>query len=115
MIYALNMGSLTTLKLVNCHGCLTALHHLAQMNQDLSLKSFELVIDTLCLGSHQVGPEEQTDSILIFLDSFSGLEDIFLTLSEGDWNPIFEAISNHATTIKRLVIHERGHDKDAST
>jgi hypothetical protein len=43
-----------------------------------------------------------------------GLEDIFLMLS-GIWNPIFGAISNHATTLKRLVLHERGHEEDAST
>jgi hypothetical protein len=114
MIYAFNIGNLTTLKLINCHACLGVLDHLVQMNQGSTLKSFELVIDTICLGSNNMGPEEQVKSIHTFLDSFSGLEDIFLMLW-ASWNPIFRAILNHATTLKRLVIHERGHDEDAST
>jgi hypothetical protein len=113
MIYAFNMGNLTTLKLINCRASLSALDHLAQMNLGSTLKSFELVIDPICLESSNMVPAEQANSIHSFLDSFSGLEDIFLMLS-GSWNPIFGAISNHATTLKRLVIHERN-DEDPRT
>jgi hypothetical protein len=114
MICAFNMGNLTTLKLIYCHASLSALDHLAQMKLGSTLKSFELMINTFCLSSNNIGPEEQANSIHTFLNSFLRVEDIFLILSRS-WNPIFRAISNHATTLKQLVIHERGHDEDSTT
>jgi hypothetical protein len=96
---------------INCHGCLPMLENLVEMDQSIALKSFELVIDNTTLTAHEIqvgwGWKSQEESISSFLNSFSGLEDIFLMLDEESWDLIFLAISNHALTLKRLVIHER--------
>jgi len=111
MAHAFNILKLTTLKLVNCHGCLPMLENLVEMDQSIALKSFELVIDNTTLTAHEIqvgwGWKSQEESISSFLNSFSGLEDIFLMLYEESWDLIFLAISNHALTLKRLVIRER--------
>jgi hypothetical protein len=84
MAHAFNILKLTTLKLVNCHGCLPMLENLVEMDQSIALKSFELVIDNTTLTAHEIqvgwGWKSQEESISSFLNSFSGLEDIFLML-----------------------------------
>ncbi|KAN0095953.1 hypothetical protein V8E51_014758 [Hyaloscypha variabilis] len=89
MAHAFNILKLTTLKLVNCHFCLPMLENLVEMDQ--------------------IGWVWKDDgkSISSFLNSFSGLEDIFLMLTDEGWDLIFLTISNHAMTLERLVIHER--------
>ena len=42
------------------------------------------------------------------MDSFKGLEDLFLLLTQPlEWYLIANSIVNHQSTLKRLILHER--------
>ena len=115
MQYALNITRLTTLKLRNCPYSLALLDTIVHGAQTIRLRSFELVIDMLV--DLQGAREDKRDvSISKFLDSFQGLEDVYLMITNPiDWGLVSQSISRHVSTLDRLVTHGRhinhAHDK----
>ncbi len=47
-----------------------------------------------------------------FLQTFSDLRDLFLSVYVRDWAPIIDVIMNGLRSLKRLVLHGRGVDAD---
>jgi hypothetical protein len=74
--------NLTTLQLRNCPASPELLGTVLEQGITLKLKSFELVIDWNCLYHYQAFDKAQAEVILWFLDSFQGLEDLFLLLAQ---------------------------------
>lgn len=106
--HAFNMMNLSTLQLRNCPASLELLGTLLNQGVTLKLKSFELAIDRDCLHHYGDFNEVDTEVIFRFLDSFQGLEDLFLLLTQPlEWYFIANSIVNHQSTLKRLVVHER--------
>jgi hypothetical protein len=104
--HSFNMMNLSTLQLRNCPGSLELLGALLEQGVTLKLKSFELAIDLL--HSYQYSAKMQAEVIRRFLNSFQGLEDLFLLLTQPPkWYLIVDSIMNHQSTLKRLVVHER--------
>jgi len=112
--HSFNMMNLSTLQLRNCPASLELLETLLEQGITLKLKSFELAIDWDCLHHYQDFDEARTEVIFRFLDSFQGLEDLFLLLTQPlEWYLIVNSIGNHRSTLKRLVVHERDTPKGA--
>lgn len=106
--YCLNMMNLSTLQLRNCPASLELLEALLNSGITLKLKSFELAIDWDCLHYYGDFNTAQAKVIFRFLESFEGLEDLFLLLTTTiNWYLIGNSIANHQSTLKRLVVHER--------
>lgn len=116
-IQAFNMNNLRSLKLWNCPSSLTMLDGHFGENGNLNLTSFELVMDTTCLGSYMGVSEEDEEGgkTVNFINGFCGLKDLFLMLPPPtDWKLVGGAILNHRLTLERLVLHDRGMDPDAN-
>ena len=105
MYYALNVAKLRSLKLTNCESSLELLEVAGRKGELLRLKSFEFAMD---IGWNEEMPEDITGPMCLFLNSFTGLEDLSLMLrSEADWDLICKAISTHISSLKRLVMNCR--------
>ena len=105
MYWALNTAGLRSLKLTNCGSSLEFLELAARTSDSLQLKTFEFAMD---IGWNEDIPEDATGSILLFLNSFTGLEDLALMLrSDTDWEKLSEAFSKHMSSLRRLVLHAR--------
>lgn len=106
---AFNVSHLQTLKLHNCPGILTFLSTIVDAGLALKLKSLEFIIH-----DNAVEYDGGLESPLIsFLQSFDGLEDLYLMLRAEMLRPehwpscYWNAILHHSSTLKRLIYHER--------
>lgn len=113
MIRVFNMNNLRTLKLWNCPSCLQIRDGLVGTS---SLKTFELTMGTNGFGSGINEEEEQGEEVVQLLQTFCGLEDIFLMLPPlTDWRLIKEGILYHGSALERLVVHDRRINPDTDT
>jgi hypothetical protein len=119
MIQVFNFGNLRTLKLWNCFSSLTLLEEFVEIAQAPRLRSFELVTGVVYRASELERTGEQHHVIARFLNSFHGLEDLSLILT--DFVPqipedrdavLFNGILNHSPTLRRLAVHTRLLDID---
>ena len=100
---ALNITNLYSLKLHNCKGYLELLDSVIKAPQPIRLTSFEL------LTRHY---ESEIFRISNFLEAFTGLEELYLSLPydmelrEGLW----PSIQHHKSSLKRLVCDNLSHD-----
>lgn len=103
----LNITRLSSLKLRNCRYSLDLLDTIVRGAQTLRLRSFELVID-IGADKFQGDREENDVCISTFVDSFRGLEDLYLLITDPiDWGLISRSISQHVSTLNRLITHRR--------
>lgn len=103
---AFNFSRLQKLRLWNCPGMIELLDDVANSYHALPLVSLELVID---IHHAETLPEMEVSR---FLQTISGLRDLYLSLYVWDWEPVLEAVMNHLSSLKRLVLHGRGVDAD---
>ena len=106
---AFRLSELRQLRLWNCPGAMDLLDDIVDSQQILHLVSLEIV----------VGIEEDTDleeiTLSRLLQTFSGLRDLYISLSTFEWSAIADAIMNHLSTLKRLVLHARTIDTDSDS
>jgi hypothetical protein len=106
-IQSLNVAELRSLKLWNCPGSIDFLEAINEAGVALKLESFEFVLN---LSDEEVvmRPYYRATTVLAtFLESFSGLKDLYLMLTDPvEWETIVEAISHHVLTLRRLVTHQ---------
>ncbi|PYH94049.1 hypothetical protein BO71DRAFT_380277 [Aspergillus ellipticus CBS 707.79] len=107
MVNALNVEGLRALQLSNCPGIFSWLRQVLRSGTPLNLKSLELVFNPEL--ANQIIDEafdNVTDTVTKFLQSFQGLEDLYLMLpQQTDWQAMSEGIAHHSSTLKRLVTH----------
>lgn len=116
MQHALNVTRLVSLKLRNCRYSLALLDAIVRGAQTMRLKSFELVIDIEADEGQGAHEQEHDVSIFAFLNSFRGLEDLYLLVTDPmKWELIFRNISSHLSTLDRLITHRRKHDPTSAT
>ena len=106
---AFNIPNLQVLKLHNCAGILTFLLTIVSAGLIMRLKSLELIIADVAVEHDGI-----LESPLInFLQSFEGLEEIYLMLRAESFRPkhwpsyYWNAILHHKSSLKRLIYHER--------
>ena len=110
MQHALNITHLSSLKLQNCGYSLALLDTIVGGNHKMRLRSFELVIDKKANTFQGARKKRHDVSISAFLDSFRGLEDLYLMITDPiDWGLISKSISNHTSTLDRLITHGSQH------
>jgi hypothetical protein len=102
---ALRLNQLQSLKLRNCERTPQLLKSLASSNQDLKLKSFEMVYDNGILDKRN----EISGPLILFLESFEGLEELYISMKTvvTPMMLFLKSILHHKQTLKRLVHHER--------
>jgi hypothetical protein len=98
---------LRSIKLWNCPYSLVILGRIVNRTESSTLKTFELAIDSSCLGSQAgISGAEEQGKIVEFLQDFCGLEDLFLMLPPlTDWDGVEAGMLNHRLTLQRLVVH----------
>lgn len=108
MQHVLNITQLRSLKLRNCRYSLALLDTIVRGPQTVRLRSFELVIDVEACFFQGVRIQQHDVSISRFLNSFQGLEDLYLrTTYSIDWAFIAQSILNHLSTLNRLITQGR--------
>ena len=102
---ALNMSSLRSLKLWNCPNADDVLQCMVGAGDQIMLQDFELVSE---------GPRDKVEialhgmlSLGMFLNSFRGLERLYLDIQRDDWSDIAWSILEHKSTLEHLVLHSR--------
>ena len=106
---AFRLNELRHLRIWNCPGAMDLLDAIVDSQQILHLVSLEIV----------VGAEEDADleeiTLSRLLHTFSGLRDLYISLPIFEWSAIADAIMNHLSTLKRLVLHARIIDTDSDS
>jgi hypothetical protein len=98
---AFDFSALRTLRLWNCSGALDLLERLIGSQQTIRLSSLEIVVHP----EHATYMEDELASK--FLQAFTGLEDLYLSLPALDWRLIADSAAGHISTLKRVVFHGR--------
>ena len=110
MACALNFSGLRTLTLRNCPGTHAMLEDTAKSSQAIRLTSLELALDV------NVGGQEDVVVVSQFLGSFTGLENLFILINEPNSDDgveeFWDSVRCHASTLHRLMVHERGVNLD---
>ena len=102
LIFAFNIGALNSLKLWNYLGSSELLERLAKFGKAIRLTSFEFTADNMDYV------DSDTEPIIVFLEHFQGLRDIYLLLpGPVGWDFIGRGILNHKSTLRRLLMHDR--------
>jgi hypothetical protein len=103
MASAFNISGLCSLKLNKCPATRDLLKAITESGRPIRLTSLELV-----LGRDEDGDLGLLDLLLVFLQSFKGLEDLHLLIHgrlpiiEGFWGSVI----HHQSTLKQLVYYE---------
>jgi hypothetical protein len=99
IVSAFSIPQLRSLKLQDCFGTNHMLDFLATHSEEVHLTSFELNFSGYVLDQYEMSP------LVKFLQSFQGLEDLFMlyprqwTLGAEYWS----SVSHHRSTLRRLV------------
>lgn len=105
--HALDLGTLQSLTLRNCEGWPLFLAEITKLKPPVQLKTFEVRIEGIY--QHWQVSAAEYDALLGFIDSFQGLEELFLSLARPIdalqfWSKV---ATRHRATIKRFVHHQR--------
>ena len=121
MAHTLNFWSISSLSLLNCPNSLGLLEAIIATEQKLKLKKFEFYIEG---GEHFNRSDTEPGIVTGFLNTFKGLEDLYLTLAvydeesrceiDVDWKMVAQGILNHSSTLKQLVLNGPVHDLQRS-
>ena len=108
--HSFNIPCLQVLKLHCCTGTVKFLSTILEAGLVLKLRSLELTMQDGAVEHNSV-PQS---ALIGFLESFQGLEDLYIMIElkesapEG-WASYWKAILHHSSTLKRLVYHQRKH------
>lgn len=105
----LRIEQLQSLKLCECEKQSDFLEALARSDRGVNLRSFEIVQTRN--GSHH---DHTLVPIKMFLKSFTGLEDLCISVKEwySTGESFLDSIRHHQKTLKRLVYHLRAIDEN---
>ena len=104
-----NLGGLRKLNLWKCPFTLSFLGGIIESGFCLRLVSLEIVC---ILGFEDVGNDN--DAVMaLFLETFQGLEHLFLHLYFCEWAPVLKGIMHHRHSLKQLVLHSRWMNLDS--
>ena len=103
---AFRLSELRQLRLWQCPGAMDLLDAIVDSQQILHLVSLEIVV------GNEEGNDLEELTLSGFLQTFSGLRDLYISLPVLEWSAIADAIMNHLSTLKRLVLHARLTDTD---
>ncbi|KAF4453649.1 hypothetical protein F53441_3658 [Fusarium austroafricanum] len=111
---SLNFDTLTSLTLRMCSYWIPLLSSIIESQIPLKLKTLEIL--DFYLKTPQITAVRNAAAIADFIDSFKGLEEIFISNS-GPTSALefWEHVTGHAETMKRLVYHQRIPDQDEET
>jgi hypothetical protein len=102
ILEAFNFSTLRSLKIRSCPGWELVLQNLTGSTPPMALRSFE--IQSTISEDGYVGP----GVIAPFLESFEGLDELFLsTSSPAPTLDIWHAMGHHIKTLRRFVHHQR--------
>ncbi|KAL0765237.1 hypothetical protein CaCOL14_012496 [Colletotrichum acutatum] len=97
-----DFSSLQSLKLQHCQGWQDLIGLLNKRDEPLKLRSLELQ------WSFNNDPFEPHEELVLFLQKFQGLEELFLsTTAPADSLEIWRAALHHRATLRRFVHHQR--------
>lgn len=103
-----DFASLRSLKIRNCPGWTDFLNHVAQLEQPLKLKYFEIQSSLLLSGEQVEAPEYAVKN---FLSAFQGLEELYIALTDTKVTLLcWQALFSHRSTLKSFVHHPRHTD-----
>lgn len=108
---SINLAGLTSLTLIMCPYWTLLLQDMAQYPTPVQVKSFEIL--DFYLQTPNVTSIKKVTTITDFLDSFDGLEEVFI--SHCGPTPVLEFwkhLARHASTLKAFVHHQRITDLD---
>ncbi|EKJ68981.1 hypothetical protein FPSE_10825 [Fusarium pseudograminearum CS3096] len=108
---SINLAGLTSLKLIMCLYWTLFLQDMAQSPTPIQVKSLEIL--DFYLQTPNVTSTKKVTAITDFLDSFNGLEELFI--SHCGPTPVLEFwkhLERHAPTLKAFVHHQRITDLD---
>jgi hypothetical protein len=108
---SINLAGLTTLALRMCPYWALLLKDMVQSTTPIKVKSFEIL--DFYLQTPNVTAVSKTTAITDFLESFDGLEELYI--SHCGPTPVLEFwdhLSRHASTLKAFVHHQRITDQD---
>ncbi|KAF5717576.1 hypothetical protein FMUND_5669 [Fusarium mundagurra] len=107
----INLGALRHLSLRMCAYWMAFLSSITETQTPLQLKTLEL-LDFYLNTPHETAISKAA-AITEFIDSFKGLEDLFISICGPTSSLQFwEHVAGHAATLKRLVYHQRLTDQD---
>jgi hypothetical protein len=98
---AFSFSGLRKLRPWNCNGTLGLLHNIVDLQQVIRLTSQEIVMGPYnrpTLEDRQMGR---------FLQAFSDLENLYISLPIYEWNVIANSVVGHSSTLKRIVLPGR--------
>ncbi|KAL9071319.1 MAG: hypothetical protein Q9161_004335 [Pseudevernia consocians] len=106
--HSFNILCLQVLKLHCCIGTVEFLFTILEAGLVLKLKSLELIIQD---GGVERNGFRQS-ALIGFLESFQGLEDLYIMIELKEsapeyWASYWNAILHHSSTLKRLIYHQR--------
>ena len=106
--HSFNIPCLQVLKLYYCTGIVEFLSTILEAGLVLKLKSLELIIQD---GGVERNGFRQS-ALIGFLESFQGLEDLYIMIELEEstpeyWASYWNAILHHSSTLKRLIYHQR--------
>lgn len=104
LVGAFSFFRLKQLKLWNCPNIVNLLTHLANVQETFQLKSLEV---TCGLGIESSSDREVQSVRTSFLQKFSGLRELYLSLPIMNWGEVAASVSNHVATLERVVLHAR--------
>ncbi|KAF5583559.1 hypothetical protein FPCIR_8973 [Fusarium pseudocircinatum] len=108
---SINLGALRHLSLRMCAYWVPFLTSIVESQTPLRLKTLEIV-DFYLITPHETATSKAA-TITEFIDSFSGLEELFISICGPTPSLQFwEHVVGHAATLKRLVYHQRLTDRD---
>ncbi|KAL6915512.1 hypothetical protein FSST1_007007 [Fusarium sambucinum] len=108
---SINLAGLTSLTLRMCSYWTLLLADMVQSTTPIAVKSFEIL--DFYLQTPNVTAVKKATAIINFLDSFDGLEELFI--SHCGPTPVlnfWQHLSRHASTLKVFVHHQRITDQD---
>ncbi|KAF5692058.1 hypothetical protein FDENT_3078 [Fusarium denticulatum] len=108
---SINLRALRHLSLRMCAYWTPFLSSLVESQTPLQLKTLE-ILDFYLNTPHETATSKAA-TITEFIDSFNGLEELFISICSPTPSPQFwEHVAGHAATLKRFVYHQRLTDQD---
>ncbi|KAK4649720.1 uncharacterized protein QC761_0024260 [Podospora bellae-mahoneyi] len=108
---AFNISGLDALTLRQCSRSSEFLERIMAANRPLQLKTFEFMSGH---GHDNNDYDAETNTVNTFLLSFNGLENLYIGFARdfdedsAGLHPLWSTVGHHGSTLKRLVVHQRG-------